>query len=380
MTDNIATSYFQTQKKLSPKQARWQDFLAEFDYTIEYKPEKANVVADALSRKAEFASISQFTSPLLSKIKEGLRVDPQAQSLITLVKEGKTRRFWLDDDLLYTRGRHIYVPKMRDGVEEYVSTCLVCQEEKSEEFGSIIVVVDRFSKYATFMAASADYTVEQSEATNKSHFKIVLGQQPTTPISLVTRYEWNSSTTFKFAKSWHEQIELARAALHKAAKRMKKWANKKRRHVEFKEGDLVLVKLLPQQFKAFRKVHKGLIRRYEGSFEVIKRVGKVSYKFNLPPKLKIHLVFHVSMLKPYNEDEEDPSRGISHRAHTSVVTNSDKEVDKVLVDRVIRRQGVPSYKEYLIKWRGMPNTKVNWESEDTLGQFKDKIQQYNEAR
>lgn len=30
-TDNVATSYFQTQKKLSPKQARWQDFLAEFD-------------------------------------------------------------------------------------------------------------------------------------------------------------------------------------------------------------------------------------------------------------------------------------------------------------------------------------------------------------
>ncbi|GKC20426.1 reverse transcriptase [Tanacetum coccineum] len=58
-TDNIATSYFQTQKKLSPKQARWQDFLAEFDYTLEYKPGKANVVTDALSRKAEFAAITQ---------------------------------------------------------------------------------------------------------------------------------------------------------------------------------------------------------------------------------------------------------------------------------------------------------------------------------
>ncbi|KAL5734919.1 hypothetical protein ACOSP7_032780 [Xanthoceras sorbifolium] len=49
-TDNVATSYFQTQKTLSPKQARWQDFLAEFDYTLEYKSGKANLVADALSR------------------------------------------------------------------------------------------------------------------------------------------------------------------------------------------------------------------------------------------------------------------------------------------------------------------------------------------
>ena len=65
MTNNVATSYFQTQKKLTPKQARWQDFLAEFDFHLRYKPGKANVVADALSRKAELvviptAIISEF--------------------------------------------------------------------------------------------------------------------------------------------------------------------------------------------------------------------------------------------------------------------------------------------------------------------------------
>ncbi|KAL6340386.1 hypothetical protein AAG906_006039 [Vitis piasezkii] len=36
-TNNVATSYFLTQKNLRPKQARWQDFLTEFDYTLEYK-------------------------------------------------------------------------------------------------------------------------------------------------------------------------------------------------------------------------------------------------------------------------------------------------------------------------------------------------------
>ena len=57
-TDNIATSYFQTHKKLSPKQARWQDFLAEFDYKLVYKLGSDNHVADALSRKAELASMT----------------------------------------------------------------------------------------------------------------------------------------------------------------------------------------------------------------------------------------------------------------------------------------------------------------------------------
>ncbi|TXG51634.1 hypothetical protein EZV62_024158 [Acer yangbiense] len=58
MTDNVATSYFQTRKKLSPKQVRWQDILVEFIYLLEYKPGKANVMADALSRKAELATMN----------------------------------------------------------------------------------------------------------------------------------------------------------------------------------------------------------------------------------------------------------------------------------------------------------------------------------
>ena len=66
--DNVATSYFHTQRKLSPKQARWQDFLAEFDYVLEYKPGKINLVTDALSRKSEFvAMLSHPQSSLLDR-------------------------------------------------------------------------------------------------------------------------------------------------------------------------------------------------------------------------------------------------------------------------------------------------------------------------
>ena len=41
------------------------------------------------------------------------------------------------------------------------------------------------------------------------------------------------------------------------------------RHIEFDVGDQVMVKLVLQQFKSLGKVHKGLIRRYEGLFPVI---------------------------------------------------------------------------------------------------------------
>ena len=110
--DNLATSYFQTQKKLSPKQARWQYFLAEFDYTLEYKPGTAYHVAYALSRKAELASMTSHPQEeMMDLIKEGLQHDPIAKSLIPLAHKGKTRRFWVEDGLLYIKGKRLYVPK-----------------------------------------------------------------------------------------------------------------------------------------------------------------------------------------------------------------------------------------------------------------------------
>lgn len=75
MTNNVVMSYFHNQKKLGPKQARWQDFLIEFDYRLEYKPSLANLLANALSRKATLAIVSEAQKALLSRIKKGLLHD-----------------------------------------------------------------------------------------------------------------------------------------------------------------------------------------------------------------------------------------------------------------------------------------------------------------
>lgn len=46
----MSPSSIQTQPKLTPKQGRWQDFLAEFDVAIVHKPGKQNVMPHALRR------------------------------------------------------------------------------------------------------------------------------------------------------------------------------------------------------------------------------------------------------------------------------------------------------------------------------------------
>ncbi|KAG8378744.1 hypothetical protein BUALT_Bualt07G0017000 [Buddleja alternifolia] len=161
------------------------------------------------------------------------------------------------------------------------------------------------------------------------------------------------------AKSWAEQSDLAKSFLEKARRKMKKWADPKRRHLEFNTGNKVLIKLIPQQFKAFRGMHKGLVRKYEGPYPVVAKVGKVSYRLDLPGTLKIHPVFHVSMLRPYQEDEEDPSRGESHRAPPVVTKSFDKEIEEVLSHKVVRRRGVKPTTHYFIKWKGLPESRGN---------------------
>ena len=118
------------------------------------------------------------------------------------------------------------------------------------------------------------------------------------------------------------------------------------------------------------------MRRYERPFPILGKVGKVSYRVELPPRSKIHHVFHASYLKPYHGDRDDPSRGLSKRAPTAVVTFYDKEVEHVLTDRVIRRRGVPPATKYLVKWKGLPESEANWEPADALWQFQEQIERF----
>ena len=95
-----------------------------------------------------------------------------------------------------------------------------------------------------------------------------------------------------------EKIQLIRKRLRKAQSRQKSYADRRRRPLEFKEGDYVFLKVSPKK-GVFIFGKKGkLASRYIGPFEVIKVVGKAAYQLRLPAQLfEVHDLFHVSMLK-----------------------------------------------------------------------------------
>jgi hypothetical protein len=50
-TNHKSLKYFFTRAELNMRQRRWLDLIKDYDLNIQYHPSKANIVADALSRK-----------------------------------------------------------------------------------------------------------------------------------------------------------------------------------------------------------------------------------------------------------------------------------------------------------------------------------------
>ena len=50
-SDHKSLKYIFMQRDLNMRQRRWMEFMEDYNFTLHYHPGKANVVADALSRK-----------------------------------------------------------------------------------------------------------------------------------------------------------------------------------------------------------------------------------------------------------------------------------------------------------------------------------------
>ncbi|GKD40829.1 putative reverse transcriptase domain-containing protein [Tanacetum coccineum] len=101
-----------------------------------------------------------------------------------------------------------------------------------------------------------------------------------------------------------EKIVKIRQRLQAVRDRQRSYANIRRKPLEFQVGDRVMLKVSPRK-GVIRFGKRGKLNpRYIGPFKILKRIGPVAYKLELPKELSnVHSTFHVSNLKKCLYDE-----------------------------------------------------------------------------
>lgn len=118
-TDHRTLEHFGKQRDLSRRQARWMEFLSQYDATIHYLPSKKNTAADALSRLPEKTThivgailndksiISRFDleDTILEQIRNGYSTDPYTKTLEAAAPSMPnihfTNGYWFVDNRLF---------------------------------------------------------------------------------------------------------------------------------------------------------------------------------------------------------------------------------------------------------------------------------------
>jgi len=103
-----------------------------------------------------------------------------------------------------------------------------------------------------------------------------------------------------------------------------------------------------------------LAPKFYGPYQISKKISQVAYGLDLPTNSRIHNVFHVSCLKKV--------LGQQQKAQTilPIMDNEGRivlEPEAILATRE-RRLRSRIIKEYLIKWKNLPEEDAAWESEN----------------
>ncbi|GJQ96853.1 putative reverse transcriptase domain-containing protein [Tanacetum coccineum] len=142
----------------------------------------------------------------------------------------------------------------------------------------------------------------------------------------------------------------------------KSYVDLKHKPMDFQVGDKVMLKVL---------TWKGVVRfgkrgklnpRYVGPFKVLKKVGSIAYKLELPEELsRVHNTFHVSNLKKCYADEPlaVPLDGLHFDDKLQFVEEPVEIMDREV--KQLRRSRVPIVK---VRWNSRRGPEFTWERED----------------
>jgi hypothetical protein len=101
--------------------------------------------------------------------------------------------------------------------------------------------------------------------------------------------------------------------------------------------------------------------KFFGPFKILDRINPVSFRLSLPSSMKIHPVFHVSLLKPKHPDRMDLPQPEPPEPIT-VDGELEYEVEAILDSKRYRKTTV----KYLVHWKNYDTHERTWEPFSSL--------------
>ena len=108
------------------------------------------------------------------------------------------------------------------------------------------------------------------------------------------------------------------------------------------------------------RIKKGLTKKLDrtriGPFRIKDIKGRNALELELPADARIHPVFNVQLLEP-----ADPDTPLQ-----TTMQHESYEENEFEVERIINHRKILGITEFLIKWKGYPESENTWEPEDHL--------------
>ena len=162
-------------------------------------------------------------------------------------------------------------------------------------------------------------------------------------------------------------LTQAREHIERAQQRQAKYADQHRRAVTFVVGDRVLLSTAHLKMVGADRRTPKFAAKYFGPFVIKRVVNANAYELDLPSRLRIHPVFNISRLKPYQDPSSFPSRPSSvTRPPPEIALEDGAEVYQV--ESILAKRGSGTRAQFLVKWLGYPEWEATWERASSLRQ------------